>query len=232
MYQKLAIAIPAAEQSKKCFHCGLTNLGAKTRCVRCGYDVWTPLTGSKNNQQTSDYPGEFGRLKASVLIVVAVLLLGMAFLYINQDAQATSGALSEAAIAKPEMQQTVVPEQIIAQEDLQSREASKHVLAGLELFQRATEHNMTFEEYDRSLARLKADLNKTLPTFVDHKPEDETFRREVDAAVRDYTAAGSWWKTAERNSAVLTDADRTERLVANWTSAKTHLDKAEQVLAR
>ncbi len=82
------------------------------------------------------------------------------------------------------------------------------------------------------LALLKADLDNTLPSFVDHEPDDESFRVEVHAAIRDYTAAGNWWKTAIRNSSVFTDADRTERLVASWSSARAHIETAEQMLVR
>src|SRR5260370_8412930 len=81
---------------------------------------------------------------------------------------------------------------------------------------------MSYEEYDDMLTRLKADLNDTLPTFVRHNASDEAFRQEVAAALRDYTAAGSWWKTTIKNSSVLNDADRNERLQADWSSAQPH----------
>lgn len=233
MSQKPAIVNHAAESSKKCFHCGLRNFAGQTRCASCKHDLSLPLTEPENNQQVPDNSGEFGRLKVSVvLIFAAVLLLGLVLLYIRKDSQGTPGAVSEAGVAQPATQQAEQPGQVIAQENPQSREAAKHVLAGLKRFQGATESSMSYQEYDGMLTRLKADLNNTLPSFVDHNPGDETFRREVDAAIRDYTAAGNWWKTTIRNSSVFTDADRTERLIPNWTSAKTHLDNAEQMLVR
>ncbi len=231
MSQKPAIVNHAAESSKKCFHCGLRNFADKTRCTRCKYDLSLPLTEPKNNEQLTDNSGELGRLKVSVvLILAALLLLGLGLLYMRQDPQRTPRAVSEAGVAQPATQQAEQPGQVIAQENPQSQEAAKHVLAGLKRFQGATESSTSYEEYDEMLTNLKADLNNTLPSFVDHNPSDETFRREVEAAIRDYTAAGNWWKTTIRNSAVFTDADRTERIIAIWTSAKTHLDNAEQTL--
>jgi len=89
---------------------------------------------------------------------------------------------------------------------------------------------MSYEEYDEMLNRLRSDLNSKLPSFVDHNPGDETFRKEVEGAIRDYTAAQNWWKTVMRNSSVLSDADRTERIIPSWTSAKAHIENAEQAL--
>lgn len=233
MSQIPVIVNHAAESSKKCFHCGLRNFADQTRCTRCKYDLSLPLTEPRNNDQVPDNAGEFGRLKVSVvLIFAAVLLLGLALLYFRQDPQGTPVAASEAGVGQPATQQAEQTGQVIAQENAQSQAAAKHVLSGLKRFQGATEGSMSYEEYDEMLTRLKADLNNTLPSFVDHKPGAETFRREVDAAIRDYTAAGNWWKTTIRNSSVFTEADRTERLIASWTSAKTHLYNAEQMLVR
>jgi hypothetical protein len=55
-------------------------------------------------------------------------------------------------------------------------------------------------------------LNNTLPEFVGHSAGDESFRQEIDAAVRDYFAARSWWKIMIDNSSVFNEADRNERL--------------------
>jgi hypothetical protein len=140
------------------------------------------------------------------------------------------GEADIAKSAKPSEQ----PAQNATVEDAQSEEPAKQVLAGLrhfqEHFQDTPKSSMTYEEYDQMLTHLKADLNDTLPTFVRHSPSDERFRTEVAAALRDYTAAGDWWKTTIRNSKVLNDADRTTRLQAEWGSAQTHLDNAEKLL--
>ncbi len=63
-----------------------------------------------------------------------------------------------------------------------------------------------------------------------HSPSDESFRQEIAGALRDYTAAGNWWKTTIRNSSVLKDADRTARLQVEWASAQMHLDNAQKLL--
>lgn len=229
--QKLGNVNRASESSKKCSNCGLRNFADQTRCARCASDLSQQLT-EPNNRQSLDRSAQFGRSKVSVvLILAAVLLVGGAFLYFRQDSPGAAAAASKAAVPQPVTQEAEQPEQVIAQESPESREAAKNVLAELKSFQGAT-GRMSFEEYDEKLIRLKADLNNTLPSFVDHNPSDESFRQEVDAALRDYTAAGNFWKTTIRNSAVFTDADRTEKLNTDWTSAKTHLDNAERMLVR
>ena len=89
---------------------------------------------------------------------------------------------------------------------------------------------MSYDQYNEMLTNLNAELNNTLPTFVRHDPSDERFRQEVAGAVRDYAAAGNWWKTTIKNSSVLSEADRTARLQVEWGSAQKHLDNAEKLL--
>ncbi len=91
---------------------------------------------------------------------------------------------------------------------------------------------MDFKEYQKNLDSLRSDLNKTLPSFVRHLPSDETFRQEVDSALRDYTAAENWWKTTITNNSVFSEADRKERTQKNFESARTHLENAEKLLGR
>jgi hypothetical protein len=231
VFQKPAIVNDAAESSKKCFHCGLRNYTHQARCTRCRYDVWVPLSEPKNDGHVSENPRKFGRLKVGVLIAT-VVLSGLVLLYIREDPKGTPVAIRQTVVRPQATQEEEQPSLVPAPEHPQSELAAKQVLAGLKQFQSATENVMSYDEYDETLTRLKANLNKTLPSFIDHKPGDEFFRREVTAAVRDYTAAGSWWKTVDRNGAVLTDADRMERLIVNWTSAKMHIDNAEQMLGR
>jgi hypothetical protein len=176
--------------------------------------------------------GELGQFKVSRVLMLSaalVILLVLLLFYFRQDPQATQAALSDTGVAQP-TPSSVQPAQDAAQKDPQSLEPARKVLIGLRRLQDATEGNLTYEEYDERLTRLKADLNSTLPTFVRHDPSDESFRQEVAAALRDYTAAQSWWKTIIRNSQVLTDADRTARLKVEWGSAQTHLDNAEKLL--
>ena len=187
------------------------------------------------------HSGELGQSKVSfglTLAVAGAILLALLLFYFRQAPQATQAATQaapndETSIAQPPPPpQSEAPVQDLAQTNRQSEEAAKRVLTGLKHFQGATESCMSYQEYDEMLTRLKADLNDTLPTFVRHNPSDEAFRQEVAAALRDYTAAGDWWKTTIRNSSVLNDADRDERVLPSWKSAQIHLENAEKVLLR
>ena len=186
------------------------------------------------------HSGELGQSKVTVVLTVAVagaILLVLLLFYFRQAPQATQAATqaapNETGVAQPPPPpQSEAPVQDLAQTNRQSEEAAKRVLEGLKRFQGATEGSMSYDEYNDMLTRLKADLHDTLPTFVRHNPSDETFRQEVAAALRDYTAAGDWWKTTIRNSSVLNDADRDERVQPSWKSAQTHLENAEKDLLR
>ena len=79
------------------------------------------------------------------------------------------------------------------------------------------------------LIHLQAVVDNEFPAFA---LSDRSFALEVEGAVRDYTAAGRWWKTTIRNSTTLSEADRIERTQPLWNSAKTHVDNAEKILAR
>jgi len=182
------------------------------------------------------HSGELGQSKVSVVLTVAVavaILLVLLLFYFRQDPQTTQAAPNETGVAQPSPPpQSEAPVQDLAQTNRQSEEAAKRVLEGLKRFQGSTDSSMSYEEYDDMLTRLKADLHDKLPTFVRHNPSDEAFRQEVAAALRDYTAAGDWWKTTIRNSSVLKDADRDERVQPSWRSAQTHLENAEKDLLR
>lgn len=182
------------------------------------------------------HSSELRQFKVSGVLILAAavaILLVLILFYFRPDPQGIQAALRDTDVAQPTTPQSEGPGQDAAHNDPQSEEPAKQVLAGLKRFQGATESSMSYmsyDEYDGMLTRLKADLNNTLPTFVRHNPSDEAFRQEVAAALRDYTAAGNWWKTSIRNSSVLNDADRDERLQAEWSSAQTHLDNAEKLL--
>jgi cytoskeletal protein RodZ len=181
------------------------------------------------------HSAELGQFKVSFVLTVAVavaILLVLLFFYFKQDPQTTQAATNDTGVAQPATPQSEAPAQDLAQTNRQSEEAAKRALEGLKRFQGATESSMSYDEYDEMLTRLKADLNDTLPTFVRHSPSDEAFRQEVAAALRDYTAAQNWWKTTIRNSSVLSDADRDERVQPSWRSAQTHLDNAQKLLLR
>lgn len=209
------------------------NFTERTQCARCGQELSPLISGLESTPKVLDDSSDGGRLKVGVIVVfVAVLLGGLFWLYILKDQSGSPDPVAEAAIRQPapepQQQQAAVPEQT----NPESREAAKQVLTGLKRFEGETNLNMSFEEYDAMLTRLRSDLNSKLPAFVDHNPGDEEFRKEVEGAIRDYTAAQNWWKTVIRNSSVLSDADRTERLVPNWASAKAHIENAEKALAQ
>jgi hypothetical protein len=179
------------------------------------------------------HSSELGHFKVSGVLILAAavaILLVLILFYFRPDPQGIQAALRDDGVAQPTPAQSEEPGQDAAQKDPQSQEPARQVLIGLKRFQGATQSSMSYEEYDEMLTRLKTDLNNTLPTFVRHDPNDERFRQEVAAALRDYTAAGNWWKTTIRNSKVLNDADRTARLQAEWSSAQTHLDNAQKLL--
>jgi ribosomal protein L40E len=242
MSEKTAAADQAVKFSKKCSECGLNNFVDAKVCRRCESDLSRRSTGPKKVTPVPAGTGEVHHFKAGRVLIFAAALVVSSVLLLSYVRQAPpgSGTGSEtgsvpgeadiAKSAKPSEQ----PAQNATAEDAQSEAPAKQVLAGLrhfqEHFQDTPKSSMTYEEYDQMLTHLKADLNDTLPTFVRHSPSDERFRTEVAAALRDYTAAGDWWKTTIRNSKVLNDADRTTRLQAEWGSAQTHLDNAEKLL--
>jgi len=242
MSEKTAAADQAVKFSKKCSECGLSNFVDAKVCRRCQSDLSRRSTASKKATPVPAGTAEVRQFKFGRVLIFAAALVVSSFLllsYVRQvppgtgTGSGTGSAPGAADIAKS-ARQSEQPAQNAAIEDGQSEEPAKQALAGLrhfqEHFQDVPKSSMTYEEYDQMLTHLKADLNDTLPTFVRHSPSDERFRTEVAAALRDYTAAGDWWKTTIRNSKVLNDADRTTRLQAEWGSAQAHLDNAEKLL--
>ncbi len=242
MSEKTAAADQAVKFSKKCSECGLSNFVEAKVCRRCESDLSRRSTGPKKVTPVPADTGQVRQFKTGRVLIFAAALVVSSVLLLSYVRQAppgpgtgteTGSVPGEADIAKS-AKQSEQPVQNAAIGDAQSEEPAKQVLAGLrhfqEHFQDTPKSSMTYEEYDQMLAHLKADLNDTLPTFVRHSPSDERFRTEVAAALRDYTAAGDWWKTTIRNSTVLNDADRTTRLQTEWGSAQTHLDNAEKLL--
>jgi hypothetical protein len=178
--------------------------------------------------------GELGRSTFSfawILAALAVVLLGLVLFYMRQGPQDLPELRGEAPVAQTPADAEQPGEKAVEQ-DSRSEAAATEIVAELKRFHDATESVKDFSEYDKRLNSLKTDLNKTLPSFVRHDPSDEIFRQEVAAALRDYTAAGNWWKTSITNSSVFTEADRTERTQRNWASARTHLTNAEKTLVR
>jgi hypothetical protein len=194
------------------------------------------LNVPKNENPTSADSGELGRSTFSfawILAALVVVLLGLVLFYMRQGPQGITDAGSEAAVMQtPVASDGEQQAENAREQNSRSEAAATRVVSELKRFQDATERGMAYDEYDKQLNSLKTDLNTTLPSFVRHDPSDEIFRREVAAALREYTAAGNWWKTSMTNSSVFTEADRTERTQKNWASARTHLTNAEKTLVR
>jgi len=234
--QKAATSNHATEPAKKCSHCGLRVFADTKQCRRCKSDLSLPLNVTRNDKQMHGNAAELGRSTFSfawILAALVVVLLGLVVLYMRQGPQGTPEAGGEAAV----VQTPVTPDaeqrgENAVEQNSQSEAAATQIVAELKRFQDATERGMDYDQYDKELNSLKTDLNTRLPSFVRHDPSDESFRQEVAAALRDYTAAGNWWKTTIRNSSVLTEADRNERTQRNWASARTHLTNAEKTLVR
>lgn len=147
----------------------------------------------------------------------------------KQDAPPTPAAVTEAVVAQAAVPQAEQPQENPAQQNPRSEQATKEVLAELKRFQGAMESSMGYDEYDEMLNHLKAVSDNALPAFA---LSDRSFALEVEGAVRDYTAAGRWWKTTIRNSSTFSDAERVERTQPLWNSARTHVDNAEKLLSR
>ena len=237
MLQKAATTNQPAGSSKKCFNCGLRNFADTNKCRRCKSDLSLPVNVAKSDK----LPGNDGESVRStfssawILGALVVVLLGVA-LYLRQRPQEATEVGGDAVVAQvPTSGDAKQPGQEAAEQNAQnaqSEAAAKEIVTELKRFQDITESGLEYDEYDKRLNSLKTDLNNTLPNFVRHNPSDETFRQEVAAAIRDYTAAGNWWKTTIRDSNVFTEADRNERTQRNWASARTHLTNAENVLAQ
>ena len=235
MFQEAATINHATSSSKKCFHCGLRNFASRDKCERCKSDLSLPLNVAKNDKQKLGDSVELERSTfrfAWILAALGVVLLGLVF-YMRQGPQEIPKAEGETVVAPlPVTPNAEQPAQNAVDQNSQSDATAKQILVKLNHFQDATESRMDYDEYDQKLNSLKTDLNDTLPSFVRHDPGDEAFRQEVAGALRDYTAAGNWWKTTITNSTVFTEADRNERTQRNWESARTHLTNAEKALVR
>jgi ribosomal protein L40E len=233
--QKAATINPATDYSKKCLHCGLRNFADTKQCRRCKSDLSLPLNVAGNDKRMLANSGEVGRSTFSfawILAALVVVLLGLTLFYMRQGPQGTEvGGEAEVAQApvSPDAEQ---PGPNAVEQNSQSEAAATQILTELKSFQDITERGTDYNDYDKRLNSLKTDLNNRLPSFVRHNPSDEIFRQEVAAALRDYTAAGNWWKTTITDSSVFTEADRDERTQKNWASARAHLTNAEKMLVR
>ena len=233
MIKEAATINNPTKSSKKCFQCGLKNFAARDKCSRCKASLSKPLTVAKKATKTGEDSVESNRSKFSFAVALALLVVafsGLLFFYMKSGPQGRS-EVAEAVPTTSDMPDTRGPRAVAEEQDSQSEAAATEILIHLKRFQSATESGMEYDEYDRKLKSLKTELNNTLSSFVRHNPNDESFRREVDAVLQDNTAAAQWWKTTITNNGVFTEADRNERTQRNWASARTHLTNAEQMVS-
>lgn len=231
MSQKAAIVDHPSASSKKCSQCGLRNFANTDRCRRCKSDLALSLTAATSNEQMPDNSNELGRSRVTLVVICSAglaLLLCLVFFYMKQDPPPTPEAVTETVVAEAAVPPAEQPQKDPAQQNPHSEEAARDVLAELKLFQGATESSMGYDKYEEMLNHLQGVVDNALPAFA---LSDRSFALEVEGAVRDYTAAGRWWKTTIRNSSTLSDADRVERTQPLWNSARTHVDNAEKILA-
>jgi hypothetical protein len=225
----------ASDSSKKCPGCGLRNFAGANKCKRCKSDLSAPLKVTKNEKRVPADSAESDRSHsvAWVVAVLVVVALGLVLFYMKQGPQETPEPGSEAVVAQtsvaPDAEQ---PVKSAAEQNSQSEAVAKQIVTNLKGFQDATEGGMDFKEYQQKLNSLRSDLKNALPSFDRHLPGDETFRKEVASALRDYTAAENWWKTTIRDSTVFTETDRKERTQISFESARAHLENAEKSLGR
>lgn len=240
MSQKAANINHQATSGKRCPQCGLVNFAGTKRCKRCKAELSLPPAEILNKRAARDSFPELGRSKIKpfwIIAVFLVVLLALGALYVGQKPQEAQEVVKETqeTVKKAEVEQSGKPETEQEREDrarqnAQSREATAKVLEQLKQMQWATGSSLSYDEYNEMLVDLKAELDRTLPSFVGHDSGDENFRHEVDAGLREYTAARDWWKTTIQYSSVLTDTDRTEKLQMHWSAAQSHLDNAEKEL--
>jgi hypothetical protein len=220
-----------AKSSKKCFQCGLKNFAARDKCSRCKASLSKPVAVAKKATTVGEEV-ESNRSKFSFALVLSLLVVafaGLLFFYMRPGPQGRS-EVAEAALTSADKPDTRGPREIAEEQDSQSEAAGTEILIHLKRFQNGTESGMDYDEYIRKLNSLKTELNDALSSFVRHKPNDETFRREVEGVIQDNTAAAQWWKTTITNNGVFTEADRNERTQRNWASARAHLTNAEKML--
>ena len=236
MNHKPAIANGATAVTNKCVRCGHRNFSNRELSAYYGSGLFMPLTVARTKPGRRHISGEIGSLKvglACILAAMLALILGLVLFHTKEIPQESAEPISAANSEPPATShaEQAAPDAPVGNGP-QSEEAAKQVLSELKGFEGIAQGKMDYDEYDQKLNNLKADVNKALPAFVRHTPSDETFRQEIASAIRDYTAAGNWWKTTIRNSSLFNEADRNEYLQPKWASAQSHIDTADKILLR
>ncbi len=204
--------------------------------MRCKSSLSEPLKVDVSDKKVGKDSAGPDRSKlrfAAIITAIVIISLAALVFYLRQVPQGPPDvAAAEDIVAQKPVASAAEPAPDAVDQTPQSESAGKQIITNLKRFQDITESGIDYIEYDKRLTKLRNDLNETLPSFVRHEPGDETFRQEVASALRDYTAAGNWWKTTITNNTVFTEADRKERTQRMFESARTHLENAEHALVR
>ena len=204
--------------------------------MRCKSSLSEPLKVDVNDKKVGKDSAGLDRSKlrfAAIITAIVIISLAALVFYLRHVPQGPPDvAAAEDIVAQKPVASAAEPAPDAVDQTAQSESAGKQIITNLKRFQDITESGIDYIEYDKRLTKLRNDLNETLPSFVRHEPGDETFRQEVASALRDYTAAGNWWKTTITNNTVFTEADRKERTQRMFESARTHLENAEHALVR
>ncbi len=204
--------------------------------MRCKSSLSEPLKVDVNDKKVGKDSAGLDRSKlrfAAIITAIVIISLAALVFYLRHVPQGPPDvAAAEDIVAQKPVASAAEPAPDAVDQTPQSESAGKQIITNLKRFQDITESGIDYIEYDKRLTKLRNDLNETLPSFVRHEPGDETFRQEVASALRDYTAAGNWWKTTITNNTVFTEADRKERTQRMFESARTHLENAEHALVR
>jgi len=230
--QETATITHATGPSIKCLTCGLRNFADAKECRRCKTDPSQPMIEAKDVKLLDDDSADSSASKFNyawvlVLVVGGLLIVGMLYMWqssIDPEADPIQAAAAPAAAVSEQ------PAVDLAKENERNQEVATEILTEVKRFQASAEGEMTFEQYEEKLKKLRVELNNKLPNFSRREPSDETFRKEIEGALREYDAAANWWKTTITYNAAINEADRKERTQKNWTSAGAHLATAEKML--
>ncbi len=231
MSQETATINRVAGPSIKCLTCGLANFADSKECRRCKADPSKPVEAitepvtRDNSEPTVSAKSSY----AWIISAVAGLVLILGIVYMWQSSPPPGNEAAQAASAPPAAA-SGQPAVDLAKENERNQEVATEILTEAKRFQAAAEGEMTFEQYEQKLKNLRVELNNKLPNFSQHEPSDETFRKEIEGALRDYDAAANWWKTTITYKEAIDEAGRRERTQQIWASARVHLDTAEKML--
>lgn len=234
MSQETATITHAAGPSIRCLTCGLRNFADAEECRRCKANPSQPTIDAKDvkllDEASEDASGsKFKYAWVLVLIAGGLLIAGLLYMWQTSPDPEADPLQSAAAPPAPVSERPGVD---IAKENSRNQEVAMAILTETKRFQSAAEGEMTFEEYEEKLNKLRTELNNKLPEFSRQEESDETFRKEIAGALREYEAAANWWKTTIRYNQAIDDAGRRERTQANWTKAKEHVSNAEKLVRR